>query len=342
MELRIYESELSSNNDIRQLNGINEKGILCIILGIISQTYQNDYSRYTIRYDSICGVIGQNCSITVQVSKPMKAPVFVSFELSGFFQNTDAYFQSRSQDQFYGNENFDSNECHPYITNKNMSKTISITGKPLNEDDAAIPCGVVAYTYMNGRQYFQIFIQDSYIIDGLTISPEGIAWAYDWIDMTDQRFINWVRVSGLSVMRKLWGVINQDVPAGTYTVTIQNNFDQQQYNGFKKYFLLHNDRTYDDPVLVVTLPISWFPKIQINAFALKKIQTYLIPQILYVFYFIIQYILYQIIQTQLQIPSLIKDELISIIETNRNLKVRLKGFYQAFDPSSILKNSSGS
>ena len=31
-----------------------------------------------------------------------------------------------------------------------MSKNISITGKPLNEDDVAIPCGVVAYTYMNG------------------------------------------------------------------------------------------------------------------------------------------------------------------------------------------------
>jgi hypothetical protein len=32
-----------------------------------------------------------------------------------------------------------------------MSKTISITGQALNEDDVAIPCGVVAYTYVNGR-----------------------------------------------------------------------------------------------------------------------------------------------------------------------------------------------
>ena len=32
------------------------------------------------------------------------------------------------------------------------------------------------------------------------------------------------------------------------------DFDVYRYNGFKKYFLLHNDRTYDDPVLVVTLP----------------------------------------------------------------------------------------
>lgn len=103
-----------------------------------------------------------------------------------------------------------------------MSKTTSITGEQLNEDDVAIPCGVVAYTFMN----------DSYTIDGYTISPDGVAWAYDvarfkninptkqWIDMTDQRFINWVRVSGLSVMRKLWGVINEDVAPGEYTITI--------------------------------------------------------------------------------------------------------------------------
>ena len=32
-----------------------------------------------------------------------------------------------------------------------MSKTTSITGDPLNEDDVAIPCGVVAYTFMNGK-----------------------------------------------------------------------------------------------------------------------------------------------------------------------------------------------
>ena len=59
-----------------------------------------------------------------------------------------------------------------------MNKTISITGKPLNENDVAIPCGVVANTYMNGMIYI-IDIQDFYSIDGLNISSEGIAWAYD-------------------------------------------------------------------------------------------------------------------------------------------------------------------
>lgn len=32
-----------------------------------------------------------------------------------------------------------------------MGKTQSVTGKTLSKDDIAIPCGIAAYSYMNGN-----------------------------------------------------------------------------------------------------------------------------------------------------------------------------------------------
>ena len=58
--------------------------------------------------------------------------------------------------------------------------------------------------------------------------------------MEDEHFIVWMRTAGLPNFRKLWGRIpDNDVEAGTYTITIENNFDVREYNG-QKGFLLSN------------------------------------------------------------------------------------------------------
>lgn len=62
----------------------------------------------------------------------------------------------------------------------------------------------------------------------------GIAWPSDlqkysitnkslmWYDITNERFMNWMRIAAMPNFRKLWGRILADVPVGNYTVQITN------------------------------------------------------------------------------------------------------------------------
>jgi len=69
----------------------------------------------------------------------------------------------------------------------------------------------------------------------IDISTNDIAWPSDlkkyklsdaskqWLNVTDPRFMNWMRIATLPDFRKLWGRVNQDLIAGTYTVQITNS-----------------------------------------------------------------------------------------------------------------------
>lgn len=69
------------------------------------------------------------------------------------------------------------------------------------------------------------------------ISDTGIAWPSDlkrfvisnatnkntmWYDITQERFMNWVRISSMPDFRKLWGRIDRSLPAGNYSLSILN------------------------------------------------------------------------------------------------------------------------
>ncbi|CAD8063899.1 unnamed protein product [Paramecium primaurelia] len=233
-------------------------GLVLIAFGIVSQTVDIDYEYISTRYDEICTLKNQ-CSINIDVPQKMKSPVFFSYEVSSFFQNTDKYFNSIPYDQLYGDSDFDTSICDQYKTNMEMGKILSVTGKALSQDDIAIPCGIAAYSYMNDEFFL--------IKDGkqILITDKGISWESDrekftninldkqWIDMESERFINWMRPSPLSRFRKLWGRIDQDLEAGTYTVNIQIKTNDA-FTETKKYVLLHNNGQFSDPILVITLP----------------------------------------------------------------------------------------
>ena len=55
--------------------------------------------------------------------------------------------------------------------------------------------------------------------------------------MTDEHFIVWMRTAGLPSFRKLYGVINQDLNPGTYSLAIANNYAVTQFNGHKTFVL---------------------------------------------------------------------------------------------------------
>ena len=184
----------------------------------------------------------------------MEKTIMVYYQLNGFYQNHRRYVKSKSDDQLNGKsftleEMKKSQDCDPVITNEEMGleSKKSITGDPLSPDALAIPCGLIAKSYFNDNF-------TNWKVDGedLKVNEKDIAWKADkelkykntkeikkqWIDMTNEHFIVWMRPAGLPNFRKLWGRIERDLKAGSHvTVEVDNNFDVSKFNG-KKFLIL--------------------------------------------------------------------------------------------------------
>ena len=124
----------------------------------------------------------------------------------------------------------------------------NLNGDLLPEDAPANPCGLIARSYFTDK--FNITNRDR--TDVYEISPKGIAWRSDvndmfrhpenhkeiqWTDVTDERFIVWMRVAGMPNFKKPWGIIHRDMPAGDYTLRIENVYDVKPFNGNKRFFI---------------------------------------------------------------------------------------------------------
>ena len=231
-------------------------GAVFIVLGIIILIFSNKIEEISLRYDVEC--TGKTtCTIKLKVEKNMEKNIMVYYQLDGFYQNHRRYVKSKSDDQLNGKDiSFeamkDSQDCDPVITNKEMGKTESITGATLAENDVAIPCGLIAKSFFDDKFHDWKIIDSFGDISNLKVDETNIAWKADkelkyknvdkarqWIDMTDEHFIVWMRPAGLPNFRKLWGrITDRDLKAGTkIEVKIENNFDVSSFNG-KKYLIL--------------------------------------------------------------------------------------------------------
>ena len=231
-------------------------GIVFIILGIIILIFSNKIEEISFRYDDYCKDKNP-CIVTLQVKNDMEKNIMVYYQLDGFYQNHRRYVKSKSDDQLNGKDISyqamkDSQDCDPVITNEEMGKTVSITGTPLVNDEVAIPCGLIAKSFFNDNFKEWKLTDEFGETQALNVNEKDIAWKADkelkyknidksrqWIDMTDEHFIVWMRPAGLPNFRKLWGrITDRDLKAGTkIEVKIENNFDVSSFNG-KKYLIL--------------------------------------------------------------------------------------------------------
>ena len=231
-------------------------GAVFIVLGIIILIFSNKIEEISHRYDVECTGI-TTCTIKLKVEKNMEKNIMVYYQLDGFYQNHRRYVKSKSDDQLNGKDISleamkDSQDCDPVITNKEMGKTQSITGATLAENDVAIPCGLIAKSFFNDKFHDWKVFNDFGESSPLNVDETNIAWKADkelkyknvdkarqWIDMTDEHFIVWMRPAGLPNFRKLWGrITDTDLKAGSQIeVKIDNKFDVSSFNG-KKYLIL--------------------------------------------------------------------------------------------------------
>ena len=84
-----------------------------------------------------------------QITEVWKPPIFVYYELNNFFQNHRVYLNSVDNNQLEG-KSTEQSKCSPKISNKDLDKINNTIREPLQQNDVAIPCGLIAMTYFNG------------------------------------------------------------------------------------------------------------------------------------------------------------------------------------------------
>ena len=221
-------------------------GLLFFALGISILVMNDRIFEAYHRYDDQCPAINATCEITVQIDQDLVAqPVFFFYQIKGFYQNHRRYIQSISLDQLRDGvvkNASDVSDCSPVTYNKENYYRTSVTGAPLDPDQPAFPCGIVARSYFNDT--FQMFnVSDNSVVP---ISAAGIAWPDDkkykfknadlsqqWIDVEDERFITWVKISPFTDFRKSWGVIRTDLQKGSYKIVIDNFWNAAAFGGEK-------------------------------------------------------------------------------------------------------------
>ncbi|KAG2173147.1 hypothetical protein INT43_004520 [Umbelopsis isabellina] len=197
------------------------------------------------------------CIIDFTVPQTMKAPVFINYRLTNFYQNHRQYIKSYNAEQLMGQAV--------------GQGTIDSSCSPLGSSNGKImyPCGLIAnsvyndtisnLTSVNGNGGAQTYTFDSSNIAwssdlqkyGKTqYSPSQIVpppnWALQYPNgqysdqnpppdiSKDQHLMVWMRTAALPDFRKIWGKNeNTDLPAGRWRVFVDSNFDVKKFSGTK-------------------------------------------------------------------------------------------------------------
>ncbi|KAI9287159.1 CDC50/LEM3 family [Umbelopsis sp. AD052] len=196
------------------------------------------------------------CIIEFTVPQTMKAPIFINYRLTNFYQNHRQYIKSFNADQLMG---------HPV-----SAGSLGPDCDPLRESGgkAVYPCGLIANSVFNDTLSNLIAVNgnsaQNYMFDSTNIawpsdlqkygktqySPSQIVpppnWALQYPNgkfddqhpppdiSQDQHLMVWMRTAALPDFRKIWGKNeNTDLPAGRWRIMIDSNFNVKKFAGTK-------------------------------------------------------------------------------------------------------------
>lgn len=224
-------------------------GIVFIILGIVLLVYSKKVKRLELEYTD-CSLNINPCVKNIIVKENIDKPVFVYYQLDGFYQNARRYLSSKNVDQLRGKSD-KVDDCKPVTKNRDLGYEFAIDGQSLAPEDNAIPCGLMAKTFFNDTYKFNVNDEAIYVNEtdisfdkDRDIYKENKYPSRQWHSLTDEHFLVWMRPSGLPNPRKLWGRIDRDLKEGdNIKIEITNNYNVQAYKGKKK-IILSNATTF--------------------------------------------------------------------------------------------------
>jgi len=213
-------------------------GTIFIPIGVVLLVASNNVIEVGERYDDLSAcAINSTCTITLDIPEKMSAPVYFYYRLENYYQNHRRYVKSRNDQQLRGES------VSSYSSLADCDPMISKDGST-DPSNFYLPCGLIAWSLFN----------DSFSLrkgnDTVPLRKNGIAWSSDEDkkfknppvdaagirvipDFEDEDFIVWMRTAGLPNFKKLYRIIDNDLEAGSYQVTIVNNYPVQQFGGRK-------------------------------------------------------------------------------------------------------------
>eukprot|EP00163_Fabomonas_tropica_P011987 TRINITY_DN2302_c3_g2_i1.p1 TRINITY_DN2302_c3_g2~~TRINITY_DN2302_c3_g2_i1.p1 ORF type:complete len:296 (-),score=91.86 TRINITY_DN2302_c3_g2_i1:1060-1947(-) len=198
-------------------------GIIFIPLGVVFLVTSNGVVEARTEYSGTCfqnGVMVPSCNVQITIEKDMAQPVYFYYELDNFFQNHRRYVKSRSDEQLRGDSDPSTDDCEPAAD--------PAAGREF--------CGLIANSRFNDT--FRLLSPTS---TEIPMTKQGIAWKSDVENKfkagTDEDLIVWMRTAGLPKFKKLHRIINTDLPAGTYSVDINQTYPVHQFDGKKSIVL---------------------------------------------------------------------------------------------------------
>jgi hypothetical protein len=208
---------------------------VCVTCGGILIAHHGSFWEQEVRYDNE-SAIGTSVSVTLRVDRDIENELFVYYQLTGLYQNNFMYGSSKDWPQLKGEcpSPSDMDKCEP---------------KLYNADAVLAPCGALATSIFNDTFTFDSSFPDL-IASAISLptfagffQPANAEYgpSSQWLPdifprgQTDERFINWMHLSALSSIRKLWARTDGKVrlAKGEYTVSIANEYPTESFGGAK-------------------------------------------------------------------------------------------------------------
>jgi len=142
-------------------------GVLFLILGGFIVKYSKDIIEVEVQYDSRSNCLegSSNCTLTIPIQDTMKAPVYVYYKLTNFYQNHRRYVKSRSDPQLSGDDISSVSSCDPVDVS---------SGQPL------YPCGLIANSVFNDTFNATLTVSGGTPVDMTEIAGTWVKTGISW------------------------------------------------------------------------------------------------------------------------------------------------------------------
>ena len=217
-------------------------GILHLAIGCFVVVCAVSVKEFTQRYDDLCSNETLKAQVTFEIGEVLEPPVYLYYEVIGFYQNHFRFANSYSQDQMLGRYVEDADSCKP------------LRYSPYNNStDLLAPCGLMTVYFFN----------DSYdVVSGGVFDEESINWEGEkgnlfkplsdeysdeqrWMknmtrfpgEIQNPHFIAWMRVANSPNFRKLWAKATGKV-GPTVEIDVSCDFPSFMFRGERRLVLL--------------------------------------------------------------------------------------------------------
>jgi LEM3 (ligand-effect modulator 3) family / CDC50 family len=192
----------------------------------------------------------RNCLVEFNVTKTIRAPSYLYYSLTGFFQNARKYARSVSNRQLRGSapsQFIQVQFCQPLLYKEGSSRGAN----GFNPAEFINPCGLTAWSQFNDTLKL---CRDDLCADQVLLRKQGIAWESDRTKkfrpgppplytgainarLQDEDFMVWMRLSTFSDFDKLYRIIDTEILPGTYYMSINSTYPVASYRGDKLFYI---------------------------------------------------------------------------------------------------------